>query len=129
MKFIKLFLYLVFSCLLAHHSFAGNTQDELVHNVWKMERQTGLGNVKSVWMFFEDGSGVAYQKVSRNRKVSVKHHQFTYSIKGERITVQEEIDKEWQGYFGVSHWKLQDKTLMAEVKFRKEVITFTAIEL
>ena len=115
--------------LLSSHSFAAYPQDELVQNIWKMERQTGLGNVKTVWMFFEDGSGIAYQKVLRDRKVSVKHHQFTYSIKGERITIQEEIDQEWQGYFGVTHWKLQDKKLMAEDKFRKEDISFTAIKM
>lgn len=122
-------LLVLFIVLFSNIVAADAVKNELVQNVWKLERNTSLGKVNTVWMFFEDGSGRAYQKIDDYGRIKTKNHKFTYSINDGHIIVQEEIAKEWEGHFGVTRWRLIDHKLICDVQFREEVIIFTPINL
>lgn len=115
--------------ILIDNSAMDKISKELTDNIWKMERNTGLGKVITVWMFLNDGTGTAYQKMTRNNESSVSNHHFTYTVNNNQVIVQEEIEKEWEGHFGVTRWKLINHELLGDVKFRQEVITLKPIQL
>ncbi|PCK07841.1 MAG: hypothetical protein COA42_12165 [Alteromonadaceae bacterium] len=128
MNIFRIFIF-VFTATLYSSAFAGGIEEQLTGNIWKMERNTGLGKVKTVYMFLSDGSGTGYQQISGRGPTRVENYKFTYKVNQGRIIIQEEIAKGWEGHFGVTRWKLIDNKLVGDVKFRQEVITFSPINL
>lgn len=129
MKRLRTIAFLLVAAACCNVALADGIKDQLVRNVWKMERQTGMGDVTTVWLFFEDDSGVAYQKLASGNEVSTYNHRFTYEIDKGRVIVQEDIEEKWKGHFGVTRWRFAGNRLIGEVKFRNQALIFTTIDL
>ena len=85
--------------------------------------------MKNVWIFLADGRGAAYQRIEAHNKVTMKSHVFTYTTDGHRVIIQDEIDKEWEGHFGVTRWNLINKQLVGDVKFLQDTFIFSPMPL
>jgi len=107
-----------------------DVKHQLVSQLWKKERaSTFEGRLTTLWMFFEDGTGVAYQRFNKHGKIKALNHAFTYTVDKNRVTIQEEIDKEWEGFFGVTHWTLHQNKLIGDIKLGSQQLVFTPFML
>ncbi len=97
--------------------------ETLQQNTWHMTRQTGIGKVETSLTFLSDSAGESNQKVTKSGQTTEYHYTFTYTVQSNRVILQEEIDPEWEGHFGVTRWTLIDGNLIHDVNFRNEVIT------
>lgn len=98
--------------------------DHLTGHTWIMQRSTGVGLVETIWNFRADGTGKARLVIKKRGKTSVYNHRFEYSVAGEKIFIQDEIDEQWKGHFGNSTWTFRDNEIIGDVKFREEVLIF-----
>ena len=127
--FSVLFLFCLFVGVWSLPAYS-DIQQQLVGQVWKKERaNTFKGDLTTLWMFFEDGTGIAYQRFNRNGSIKTLNHRFTYIIEQNRVTIQEEIDKEWEGLYGVTHWTLQQNQLIGDVKLGKNQLVYTPVQI
>ncbi|MDA0790904.1 MAG: hypothetical protein O2780_15785 [Proteobacteria bacterium] len=99
--------------------------DTLVENRWRMVRKTGVGLVETIWHFQQDGTGLIRLEVTRDGRTTTYQHRFDFELDGNRITIQEEIEAMWRGYFGVSTWTLNEGKIVGDVTFRDEVLVFS----
>jgi len=116
-------------CVFCSSTWAETIERQLVDSVWKMDRQTGMGKVQTLWLFMQDGSGIAHQKIYSNNRIDTLSHAFTYSTEANRVIVQEEVPEEWLGEFGVTRWTLVNGRLIHDVRFRNKDVFFIPVKL
>lgn len=127
MKHYKQFaLYTVFALsalVMASPTWAQAISDTLAASLWSMERNTGLGKVTTEMIFNNDGTGKVTRTALKNNVSTHYEDAFSYSIANDRVIIQETIEDQWKGHFGVTRWRLSDGNLVHDVNFRDEIIT------